>query len=801
MPNRHTYLNNIGAENNGFKKTRGWSGNNDENTIKTINRSRIVGLNQNMLNYNEDVTTRNERRTIEFPNHIELLWIHFYVTFNEDLRRKFYDRYGLLPHSFINFNRSVLFEVVDQESFQEFQNQLTFLYEQQGDVPYTQENYNLIALIDEFQFFDNRLVAPSTDGAILNIIHSTQNIAEAQQAGLINFLNESQLGFNMNEEGDLFYINEISEAQIQEIAANFDIVETITSSRPLTVRPGTFGELRTSYGFNTDIPENLPIIGVVDTGVNRIGPFRDLILPGINITNHPDQDQSGHGTLVAGLCVFGGDLPNSIQEKYQAKCRIFPIKVLHRNTDSIDFPQLLNSIRQANQEHGVRIFNMSLVFALAKQYNESFSHFAYELDRLSYELDILILMSVGNFDSNSLSELLTHDHHTDHNYPEFFYQLNSTSPVHSCENTNICVPSESLNNLSIGALAGNLQDEDQTDISPAPEYPAYYSRKSHLDFEQEINNKPLQQNQKNKFLNKPDLVFEGGDLHRDDSGIEVLADEGQFYSRTAGTSLATPLIASMAAEIVKAYPGLNMQSIKGLLINSATYFNSTELPQFKDRDPLLHKLVGFGKPVKSLGLATDDNSINLVIENSIRYNRIKSIPIKLPEYLLTAGNKLIFNISLVFKFKPDRGNHLGYLPLHLAFNLVQNKPIDGIANNNKEYYNIKNSFSWSEDHHGVENRVFSNVQKKEYRLQPADIEKLAGDLAIAIRCISKANIDPDLLEHYKIENHPFSIIINVREEVRNETGHSLYQEMLECNNLEIIPEAEAAGDADLTLEN
>ena len=297
------------------------------------------------------------------------------------------------------------------------------------------------------------------------------------------------------------------------------------------------------------------------------------------------------------------------------------------------------------------------------------------------------------------------------------------------------------------------------------------------------------------------MVFEGGDLHQHQSGIEVLADPGQFYTKTAGTSLSTPLITSMAVELMQAYPGLNMQSIKALLINSASYFKSKNIPQFTGKDPLLQKLIGFGKPNKDYALATDENSITMVLEKTIQNDQIIAVPLHLPDYLLTAGNKLIFNISLPFKFLPDRGNHLAYLPLHLGFNLVQDKPIVEIAQRNADHYKIKDSFSWSEDHYGLENALFSNVQKKEYRLQPADIQRLKGDLAIAVRCISKANIDPQLLEHYRNAEHPFSIVITITEEIRNETDHNLYNEMLAINELIVIPEVDVTGDADLEAQN
>ena len=62
----------------------------------------------------------------------------------------------------------------------------------------------------------------------------------------------------------LYFIHQLTEGQLHEISDNFDVVLAITSSRPLTVRPGTFGELRMSYGFTTTITENLPIVGVIE---------------------------------------------------------------------------------------------------------------------------------------------------------------------------------------------------------------------------------------------------------------------------------------------------------------------------------------------------------------------------------------------------------------------------------------------------------------------------------------------------------------------------------------------------------
>lgn len=690
---------------------------------------------------------------------------------------------------------------MDQNSFDVFKADIEFIISLDEDVPYSGKDHNLIATIYKFSFIDKRAKTSEEEFIILSTIQSASiEIANIQKERLKQFLGEANLSFSTNNNEDLFYLNQADNDIVISIEQNFDIIQSITSSRALNIRPGILGTLRMEYGFEVEVPENLSTVGIIDTGVNAIEPFNNLIVDGgINITGETNADHSGHGTLVAGLAIFGQDLPASVENSYAAKCKVLPIKVLHDNNGGIDFPMLLQAIRKANQEKGVRIFNMSLVFH-PKKYNESFSEFAYELDFLSHELGVLIFISVGNYDAISLEELLTINSHNDHNYPDFYYKLNTTSSVHSCENTNISTPSESLNNLSIGALAGNLEDGDNSDLTPNNIYPAYYTRKFHFDYEQKLNTTNFNQNQKNKHLNKPDLVFDGGDLLNAQSGIEIIASPADsYFRRTAGTSLSAPLITSMAAEIEGLYPDLDVQSIKALLINSANYYKPKELPLFQNKGELLRKLVGFGVPDRDQALLSDNKSITLVVEDQIKPLEIVSIPIFLPEYLKTAENKLIFKISIAYSSYPDKGNHLGYLPLHMSFNLMKNLPIKDIATKTASETVAKKGFSWSEDHFGKENILFSNAQSKEYKLQPSDIVSLNGQMAVAVRCLSKDNIDENLKQYLENKQHRFSLVVHITEELKNVTENNLYNEMLAINNLTVISEAQTDADLDLEL--
>ncbi len=792
--NKHFYLDNLKKNSPIFNRKRNFGGgeDNDDNEppVKKIKRDTIRVLQLSYTSFVTQKTARDERRTFKLPVKIDLIRIKFFKTFNSDLKKKFLEKYGLNPVEYTDFNKTVLFEIEDEALFRVFQEHIEIIIDSDDDLEYSGKSYNLLALILEFSFYDERLKTHDTEGVFISLIPPNKS-ANTQKELLKIYLEKNGINYKTKDAEEIFYIGHIENDKLFSINQNFDVVKSIISSRALTIRPGIYGQERFEYGFDTQIPENLPVIGIIDTGINEIEPFDGLIDGVINITNETDQDHSGHGTMVAGLSVFGTELSFTIEDNYIPKCKLVSIKALHRPNDIIDLTKLLEAIREANVKYAVRIFNMSLNFDFYKNYNSNYSDFAYELDKLSFELDILIFISVGNFDDKALKELLTDDYHSDHNYPAFFHTLDSTSKIHNHETTNICPPAESLNNISVGALAGNIEENENSDVTPLNIYPAYYTRKSHFDFDQNINSTKLKKNRKNKFLNKPDLVFDGGDHFDFDSGIEVLMSEGEWYSRGVGTSLATPLVTSMAADILTIYPDLKTQTVKALLINSANYYKPSKIPDFKDKEILLKKLIGFGKPDQKNLTESFNNAITFIIEDKIKPKEILSMPIYIPDYLKKSGNKLIFTIALTYKFDPNKNNHLNYLPLHISFNLVQNLSIEQIAQNNKEDIVAKKGFSWSEDHFGLENCLFSNAQKKEYRLQPNDIEILDGEIAVGVRSLLK-----DGFGNQDLENS-FSMVIRIEEELKNDTEFSLYNEMIEINNLKVIGELDQEADIDL----
>jgi hypothetical protein len=802
MSNRHVFLKNTTSANSTFNRSRnvGKTNENQEEEPSLILPFQKDRLRDYYSGFVSERASRNASRTITFPDVIDVLEIEFHAIFNLDLQKKFYSKYGLGVVEFGAFNRSVIFEVLDRTLFATFEAHVNQIIDAPDAIAYQNEPFALIALTYTLKFINRRAFTDENEGLIINLLSSSNAVSITQKSALFRYFEEKELRVTYsNDTPEFIFVNAISSDQIDEIENNFDIVRTITSSRALNVRPGAFGEIRISYGFNVNVPDYLTTVGIIDTGVNNIEPFQNLFSSshydhtGTNALN----DISDHGTLVAGLVVLGDEFPRTAETNYTAKAKISVIKALHRSNDPINIPQIINDIRVEKRNNGTRLFNMSLNLPFAKKYNESYSAFAYELDKLAYEEDILIFISVGNFDAQGLRDLID-DAHPDHSYPHFFYKLESEdpSPVHSCQNTNICVPSESLNNISVGALAGNLEGEN-SDITPLSIYPAYYSRKFHFDFEQKITTSVLGKLQRSKNLNKPDFVFEGGDLFSDDAGIEVIYSPGNYSGRTSGTSLATPLITSLAAQVLNNYPDLKTQTVKALLINSCEPTNLKHFPAFGNNDTLLKKLMGFGKPSKRKLLDSSDNSIVMVIEDFIKWDQVISMPIFLPEYLKTSGNKLKFDISLCYSFMPVKDNHLSYLPLYMAFKLVKNIDVQLIANADATVHGLKSNISWSEDFFAIEGRMFSNAQSRSFNLQPTDIIAADGSIALAIKCYSKSEIPDTLLTNLKQNDHPFSLVIRITELTSNNAVSNLYSEMITINTIENIAEATGALEADL----
>lgn len=812
MPdNRHVYLRNPSGTNDGFKKTRNAQPDSEDEPELDFSKFPTEPQQQRLRvatnTFNAERQQRQQDRSIQVPAIIDVVVIYFFKVFNQSLTKEFDRRYGLVPCVFEDFNKTVYFEINNPVSFNLFVRHLEMYYSSSQDETYEGKEYNLISLIYNFKFLSGNIRLESVSNSIssINLIQSSNTTALAIFRALLSYLNEQGIGtYQTDFSPDIIEVSDLTDERAREIANNFDIVKTISSSRVERIRPGAFGNIRRDYGFTVTVPEGVPTIGIIDTGFFRIDPLRGCLADiSYDLTNTAAYiDDLGHGTIVACLAALGEEFIQTIKDNYEAKAKIAVIKAIQNDNDGLDMLRLVDVIRQAHTELGIRIFNLSLNEPLHKTYNKHISNYAYLLDKLAFENDLLFFISVGNIQEQRLRELIVDEPHDTHAYPAIFYSLDTQSEIHSCESTNIAEPSESMNNISIGAIAGNLEEGLTADITPAEELPAYYTRKFHYDYSQQINGSPFMRSQKNKHLNKPDLVFEGGDLFRFEAGIEVLRspieqDGPRFFSRSAGTSLSTPLVASYAASTVRHYPTLKMQSIKALLINAAESPCGNNPPQFRTLPKqVLRKLIGFGRPQGEFLITTSDNSITFVIEDEIEVNELRTIPISIPAYINRSGNKLNFKSTLCYSFRPIKDNHLAYLPLQITFGIFQPIEAQTMATMKTEDYRIKDGMSWSDDFFGIENRLFSNVQQRNDNVSGQKIGEIGNLVSLAIKCAAKKEIPTGDLGYIENTSHKFSFVLTITELPISRASDRLYADMVAINTIEAIADAQTDATAE-----
>lgn len=191
--NKLLFLKNEITNNNGFKKTRGFKPQEETDELeepRSITPLRKLRLRTANAQFFTEKRQRDDQRTIENLETIDLLQIRFYTTFNVDLQKKFLQRYGLSVVEYSDFNRTVLFEVVSRIQFRTFSDHLQEMVSSPDGESYEGKPYNLLALVHNFHFFtsSSRLQTTSTYGLLMCLISSVNGAYTRQKRSLFQYL-------------------------------------------------------------------------------------------------------------------------------------------------------------------------------------------------------------------------------------------------------------------------------------------------------------------------------------------------------------------------------------------------------------------------------------------------------------------------------------------------------------------------------------------------------------------------------------------------------------------------------------
>lgn len=803
-----------------YKGRPGGGGNDDKEKDKESKDYRQMAANfSNCLNkYEYDYEERVESRSIGLDSHFDAIELYFFAGFDEVNYKSYYiETFGLELLHLSHFNRKGLFAIEDEDKFEYFFSQLNIFINNQenSDNKFFDPK---ILFVKDFKLFSTEDRLGNID--TYDVIHlsfmgygsfiENSSIA-SQKSNLIAFLKEYNIDFEIDElYGELY---DIDGDTLKYILDNFDFIYATCSGSGAIVTPSRFNVPRREYGFDiTNSDEDLPIIGVIDTGVSSQTPLSSIMIGEdgeFDTTGRGSfNDSANHGTGVAAFAAFGNKLIPDYNQPVEADAKILPIKIMEGSSGAISQKQVVHMIRDAHEKYGVRIFTLTIGYTLFPlNDNQEFSSYAAMLDNLALELDILIFISTTN---HFVSNLSVED------YPEKF----------KISNANIAPPAESMNNITIGATASNFDSCEVLGLSGNKKHPALYSRKFHYNFEDKD---VFNQATVNKYLRKPDVLIGGGDYHEKVAyGMQILDEEGvtclevlssDLSERTfkaLGTSYSTPLAANLAARILKIYPKLNMQSVKALLINASQEIRFGEIfdglsKKMKDR------IAGYGELNDHI-LFSNDDKVTMVVEDKVSIDEIKLFPINLPEYLNDAQKKnglLKFSTTICFKFQPKIDRQLLYCPVHLSFVIGRNVPLekshfeekendkgeifeeevqDGYNGSKSEKYKIGTK-GWVQDFYYRE-KIVSNVQKHTFNVKRQDIFDENNTFKLAVNAAFHKTLTIEDKESLDKEI-PFSLVITIEQQPKKEEQlDSLYNGLVAVNQLETIGVIEQEADID-----
>lgn len=450
------------------------------------------------------------------------------------------------------------------------------------------------------------------------------------------------------------------------------------------------------YQWSEDFVERLhsnfssnTFVTILDGGVNNSNP---LIAPVMNSQDRKTYDaswgvadNSGHGTNMAGIAAYFKISDKLVSNTMiQINHRLESGKIMKDSTGSGVDPKLYGAIiKQVVSDLAIEFPDRKRVYCMAVTGENNVSSddgrptsWSAAIDDFSFgRIDAekkLFIISAGNIrdDLNAIAA-----------YPQ-------TQKVMSIEN-----PGQSWNAITVGAITeihkiteeGFENVADYGQLSP-------FTRTS-LSWENK------------KWPIKPEIVLEGGNarlinnqgLTSEDSGVLTTNNDfgNNVFDVMHGTSPATAQAAFIAAELRNRYPDAWPETIRALMIHSASWTPQIEKQLLEgtkkgDYENVL-RCVGYGIPSLDRAIECVEKRVNLIIESelqpfTIKDNHTKSNEMKIyklpwpkEELQYLHDSEVELKVTLSYFIEPGPGekgwnNRYRYPSVGLRFDI--NGPLD-----------------------------------------------------------------------------------------------------------------------------
>ncbi len=498
-------------------------------------------------------------------------------------------------------------------------------------------------------------------------------------------------------------------------------------------------------------PGEAPLVAVLDSGIAEGHPLLAPALgdaQGFLLPDKASHDDDGHGTVVAGIALYGDVEACAQAKEFIPQLRLLSGRVLdHKAGSDARFIENIvdEAVRYFHENYGCRVFNLSYGNLNKPYLGGRVGGLAYTLDRLARELDVLFVVPTGNF-LDIPADWLKNE------YPHYLFK----------DEARLIDPATALNALTVGSLA-------RWDRSvKAWRWPT------------DLPEKPIaQRDQPSSFTRcgcsvkgaiKPELVAYGGNQAIDPRGRnvsdrwlgELSTDkdfaEGRLLSERAGTSFAAPHIAHAAARLLAEVPNASMNLLRALLIaNGRIPAASHDL--FRGEEDQLAQVVGYGMvDVSNLYRSTEEQVI-LFSESALidKHHHFYEVPI--PESFYNSGKKSRrreITVALAH-CPPVRTTRLDYKASRFQFRLVEAETLeDAVAAFDKatvdEVESIK-EINCNKTTYGTQKRAYGTVQASTWAIKRSRKERL---FVAVTRNDHAWGISP-----FTLEEEPYALVIRM----------------------------------------
>lgn len=419
-------------------------------------------------------------------------------------------------------------------------------------------------------------------------------------------------------------------------------------------------------------------ITVIDSGITSAHPLLDTAIGeaiAVPVSLGNADDELGHGTAMSGLALYSDVAACLSAKTFTQKVSIFSAKVLNAQGKFDDKKlvdtQMREAIRYFHNRYKCRVFNLSLGNPNMPFQGGKVSTWASTLDELARELDVVIVVSAGNFYHSPPTEaadtILT-------DYPEYLFGADAA----------IVEPATGALVITVGALA-----HSSALSGPTSSY---------------VSIRPIsQENQPSPFTRsgpgpmgaiKPDFcevggncAYDGGLRRRSAPSSTVTTELGvlslhnkyldNLFRVDVGTSRAAPVIAHKAALIFEEFPKASANLVKALLASSANVPGATQDLFAEDKDRIL-RVCGYGQPNLDLARASTEARVVMYAEAEVPLDAFHIYEVPIPDEFSKTKGKRSISVSLAFD-PPVRHTRNDYLGATMSFRLLRGKTIDEVV--------------------------------------------------------------------------------------------------------------------------